>query len=371
MARMLNPERALVYRADDHACNQAIVITLQTGEVIAIFNEERTLDHADNGYTSIIRSKDGGRSWDPATRQVIVPPTETEGNWDPAISQLADGTLMVDFCLTAFFKRGMDWDGPQYDAGMYSSVKAYLGTYVMRSKDDGYTWDQPTPVNIRPVKHGGTRVGVMELPDGGLLLPMYGRIQDFHFFGPGETTRAFFVRSDDGGQNWEYYSTIAFDPAYINAFSEASCLRLRDGRIVCIMRSHIMPTKRPDNMYMAVSDDDGHTFAPLKRLNVWGYPTQMINLQDGRVLMTFGYRRGEFGVKALVSEDGVTWDVSRQFSLHEGGTGPRETERQWWHTGYPCTTQLPDGTLLTVYHAYSVEERPRQYVESVRWTLGD
>ena len=51
--------------------------------------------------------------------------------------------------------------------------------------------------------------------------------------------------------------------------------------------------------------------------------------------------------------------------------GPKETERQWWHTGYPCTTQLPDGTLLTVYHAYSVEERPRQYVESVRWTLGD
>src|SRR6266487_2884214 len=133
---MLNPERALVYRADDHACNQAIVITLKSGEVIAIFNEERTLDHADNGYTSIIRSKDGG-----------------------------------------------------------------------------YTWDQPTPVNIRPVKHGGTRVGVMELPDGGLLLPMYGRIQDFHFFGPGEQTRAFFVRSDDGGYNWEYYSTIAFDPS--------------------------------------------------------------------------------------------------------------------------------------------------------------
>ena len=128
MARMGNPERALVYKAEDHACNQAIVVALKSGELIAIFNEERTLIHADNGYTSIIRSKDGGRSWDPSTRQIIVPPTETEGNWNPAISQLSDGTLMVDFCLTAFFKRGMDWDGPQYDAGMYSSRKAFLGT---------------------------------------------------------------------------------------------------------------------------------------------------------------------------------------------------------------------------------------------------
>lgn len=371
MARMGNPERALVYKASDHACNQAIVVALKSGELIAIFNEERTLVHADNGYTSIIRSKDGGRSWGQDSVQVIIPPTETEGNWDPGIGLLSDGTLMVDYCLTAFFKRGMDWDGPQYDAGMYSSVKAWLGTYVMKSTDDGHTWQPPIPVNTRPVKHGGTRTPVMELPDGGILLSMYGRIVDYGYFGAGETTRAFFVRSDDGGNNWEYYSTIAFDPAYINAFSEPAPLRLRDGRIVCIMRSHIMPTKRPDNMYMAVSDDDGHTFSPVKRLNVWGYPAQLINLQDGRVLMTFGYRRGEFGVKALVSEDGVTWDAAQQFSLHEGGTGPKEKVGQWWHTGYPCTTQLADGTLVTVYHAYTTDEQPRQYVESVRWTLED
>src|SRR5262249_61540283 len=138
-----------------------------------------------------------------------------------------------------------------YDAGMSSSVKAYLGTYIIRSKDDGHTWGTAVPVNIRPVKHGGTRTPVMELPDGGLLLAMYGRVQDFHFFGPGETTRAFFVRSDDGGDNWEDYSTIAFDPAMVNAFSEASCLRLNYGRIVCPMRPLIMPNMRRDKLLMA------------------------------------------------------------------------------------------------------------------------
>ena len=90
MARMGNPERALVYKASDHACNQAIVVALKSGELIATFNEERTLIHADNGYTSIIRSKDGGRSWDQDSVKVIIPPTETEGNWDPGISLLSD-----------------------------------------------------------------------------------------------------------------------------------------------------------------------------------------------------------------------------------------------------------------------------------------
>jgi hypothetical protein len=222
------------------------------------------------------------------------------------------------------------------------------------------------------MKHGGTRCGVLELPDGGLLLALYGRMSEHGFFGEGETTRAYFVRSDDGGANWEYYSTIAYDPAHINAFSEPAPLRLPDGRIVCLMRSHIIPTKRPDTLYLSVSDDDGHTFSPPRRLNVWGYPAQLLNLRDGRVLMTYGYRRAEFGVKALVSDDGVHWDAANQFALHTGGQGPA-SDRTWWHTGYPCSVQLDDDSIVTVYHLYSQDgaEPVVQYVESVRWLLAD
>ncbi len=86
--------------------------------------------------------------------------------------------------------------------------------------------------------------------------------------------------------------------------------------------------------------------------------------------MTYGYRRREFGVKGCVSEDGVTWDVANEFTIHEGGQGPA-WERTWWHTGYPCSTQLEDGTILTVYHAFSEDERPVQYIESVRWRLAE
>jgi hypothetical protein len=363
--------RTTVYKAADHFCNQAFVIQSRSGDVICVFNEELGMAHADRGYTSLIRSRDGGQTWDQESHQVVLPATPLTGNWDSAIVQLADETLLINLCETGFFKRGIAWEAPQYDAGEFITLKTWLGTSVLKSSDDGHTWSAPIPVNTTPLKMGSTRVSALQLPDGGILLPLYGRM-DGTFYGmrehAGEYMRAYFVRSDDGGDNWEHFSTIAYDPAHIVGYAEPAPLLLKDGRIVVHLRVHHRPTHRPDNIYQVVSDDGGYTFSTPKRLSLWGYPSHLINLRDGRVLATWGYRRNEFGVKACVSEDGVTWDVNRAFSLHEGGQGP-SWERQWWHTGYPTTAQLADGSLLTVYHLFSQEDQPRQYVEAVRWEI--
>jgi hypothetical protein len=373
MTQVKKASRATVYKTNDHYCNQAFVIQSRSGDVLCVFNEERDLAHADNGYTSLIRSRDGGQTWDQSSYRVVLPYTEHTGNWDSAIAQLQDGSLLINLCQTAFFKRGMDWEAPQYDAGEFSTLRSWLGTYVLKSSDDGRTWGEPIPVNTTPIKMGSTRVSALQLPGGGILLPLYGRM-DGTFYGmrehAGEYMRAYFVRSDDGGANWEHFSTIAYDPAHVVGYAEPAPLLLRDGRIVVLLRVHHRPTQRPDNIYMVVSDDGGYTFGPPKRLPLWGYPCQLINLQDGRVLLTYGYRRGEFGVKACVSDDGVTWDPARVFALHEGGQGP-SWERTWWHTGYPSTAQLADGSLVTTYHLFSQEDRPVQYIESVSWELGD
>lgn len=359
-----------VYRAPDHYANQAIITRCPNGDLLCIFNEERGMQHADNGYTTLVRSTDGGRSWDPASRVVVLPATELVGNWDPAITPLRDGRLMVNLCLTAFFQRGIAWAGPQYDASEYLAFKGWTGTAVLTSSDNGWTWSEPVPVNIKPMKHGGTRVGVLELPDGGLLLPLYGKITDSGISPLGETTRAFAVRSDDGGRNWEYCATLAYDPGHIISFSEPALLRLASGRLIGVLRAHVRPGQRPDNMYLVTSDDDGFSWSAPRRLALWGYPAHLLTLQDGRVLMTFGYRRHEFGVKGCVSEDGLTWDPANQFTIHAGGQAP-PSEPTWWHTGYPCSTQLPDGTLVTVYHYFATEPRPLQFIESVRWRLVD
>jgi sialidase-1 len=365
-------DRVTVYKALDHYCNQAIVARLTSGDLVCVFNEERERRHADNGSTSLVRSTDGGRTWDPESRVVVLPATDQTGNWDCAVAQLADGTLLVTLCQAAYFRRGIDWEGPQYDASQFGLLRGWIGTFALRSGDQGRSWSSPIPVNTMPMKFGSTRVAVTQLPDGGILLPLYGRLDEWGYglreMG-GEAMRAYFVRSDDNGLNWEYFSTIAYDPARIAGYAEPAPLVRPDGRVVVMLRVHHRPTQRPDNIYMAVSDDGGYTFAPPRRLkDLWGYPAQLINLQDGRALMTYGYRRGEFGVKACVSEDGLAWDGAAQLTLHEGGTGPR-SDPTWWHTGYPCTTQLDDGTLVTVYHLFSRDDPPVQYVEAVRWRL--
>ena len=138
---------------------------------------------------------------------------------------------------------------------------------------------------------------------------LYGRIHGYEEEGEGESTRSALMRSDDGGDNWEYYSTLAYDAANIIDYEEPGLLQLKDGRLVCFMRTHVNPSGDAKNMVMTVSEDDGFSWTPPKWTKIWGYPAELIPLQDGRYLMVYGYRRPPYGVRGIISDDGVTWDV--------------------------------------------------------------
>ena len=151
---------------------------------------------------------------------------------------------------------GVSWrNGPKTkewgDWTWSALTMGWLGTYIVRSRDRGATWSQPIPVNVRPLKHGGCRIGCWQLPSGSLLMGLYGRIRGYGEEGEGETTRSALMRSDDGGDNWEYYSTLAYDAASIIDYEEPSLLRLADGRLVSFMRTHVNPSG--DAKTMAVS----------------------------------------------------------------------------------------------------------------------
>ncbi len=204
------------------------------------------------------------------------------------------------------------------------------------------------------------------------------------------------MRSDDGGENWEYFSTLAYDPASIIDYEEPALVRLKDGRLVCTMRTHVNPSGDAKNMVVVVSEDEGFSWTPPKWTNIWGYPSEIIELLDGRYLMIYGYRRPPYGVRACISEDGVTWDAKNEFVIREGGVpGLSAVERPgssrmtpasgkyrggtivwenpgvYQHIGYPSIVQLGDGTLVASYHEWSEDERPLQYVLSTRFELAD
>jgi hypothetical protein len=387
----------------EHCVNQCMTRVLKNGDLLAVYNEERYPFHHDSGRTMMCRSTDGGKSW--SEPWPVVDWNDHTGNWDGGLCELDDGTLIVNFTLTGYFKRGQKPTQPSWasvpvtnewgDWTWTFKTQGWLGTFVVKSTDGGKTWSHMIPVNVRPMKHGGCRVGCWQLPDGGLLMGLYGRIRGYGEEGEGETTRSALMRSDDGGNHWEYYSTLAYDPANIIDYEEPAVLRLKDGRLVCFMRTHVGPSGDAKNMVMTISEDDGFSWTPPKWTNIWGYPAEMIALQDGRYLMVYGYRRPPYGVRGIISEDGVTWDVKNEFVIRDGGVptrsfgtkptstlgGDSDTDGHgaglidqnhpglYQHIGYPSVAQNPDGSIAVSYHEWSDDSTPLQYLRTTRFNL--
>ena len=172
--------------------------------------------------------------------------------------------------------------------------------------------------------------------------------------------------------------------------------RLADGRLVCFLSTHVNPSGDAKNLVLVVSEDDGFSWSPPKWTNIWGYPAELTPLQDGRYLMIYGYRRPPYGVRGLVSEDGLHWDVKNEFVIRMGGVPGEHVQDQpastmmdptsgrmlaggidwrnpglYQHIGYPSVTQLNDGAILAAYHEWSDDPNPIQFVLGTRFDLAD
>ena len=374
-----NVEQVFVYKDAElaHAVNQTSILTLQNGEILMGFNEERYPHHADSGQSCFIKSKDGGKTWDLTTKKVIWNYTDFIGNWDCAFAQTADGTILMHTRVCSFIApQGIKSEGEQSlggpPPGRPERLKRQTGYAILKSKDNGDTWTDPVPVNTSPVSEsglgrysvGGSGAGhIIELPDGGLIFALHGPL------GSGGVA-SFLMKSDDGGDNWEYFSTMAYDPAGIIGRVEPGMTRLKNGKLVCLYRTSHKPG-RQDNMWANYSDNDGITWSAPERTELWGFPADILQLQDGRVLAVYGFRKVPWGVRGCISEDGLTWESKNEFVIREGGIAADRTMTGGWyaHIGYPTVTQLKDGTIVTAFHEFSDDKPPIQYLRCTRFTV--
>lgn len=82
------------------------------------------------------------------------------------------------------------------------------------------------------------------------------------------------------------------------------------------------------------------TWSEPRSIGVWGLPSHLIRLRDGRLLMTYGYRRMPRGNQARLSADnGAAW--SEPIVISDDGRGD---------IGYPSTVELPSGELLPLWY---------------------
>ncbi|MCC7163530.1 MAG: exo-alpha-sialidase [Anaerolineae bacterium] len=372
MPRIKNAREMVIFKELNRYNCQIGATQLANGDVVVIYNKARGLAHLDFDSIALVRSKDNGETWDPLSERMVWQCTPTFGSDTPSVMQLSDGTLLCNFLMTAFVgTKGVFEDfGPQ--SNVLNAMRECDGVWLTRSNDNGETWTPAYKASVSPLRWGQPIDEPIELPNGTLLMAVQGMMRARAYHSDEEPYRCFLIRSDDKGLNWEHWSTIAFDAAGIISFSEPALGRMGDGTLVAMMRVMHQPHRKHQRMWMAYSRNEGESWSQPEATNLWGFPADLILLQDGRMLCTYGYRREPYSVRGCISNDGIHWDVANEFVIREGGTAPVEAEPNWyWHIGYPTSLQLKDGSMLTVDHRWTSEAPYVQYVVGVRWELGD
>jgi hypothetical protein len=235
----------------------------------------------------------------------------------------------------------------------------YFEIPLIRSTDNGLTARSDTAVLHIPDATGGTGDdgkpyegppadhAIVRLRDGSLLAAMYGQFKSDRVLVPTMPAqwrcfkyRTWVIRSTDRGKSWEYLSTVAYDPSIgLESFCEADLLVLRNGDILCFMRTGgsgggFTP------LHLSRSTDDGRTWSkptPIADRGVWPNACRMRN---GVLVCTYG-RPGNWLCFSL--DEGRTW--TGHFCFYEGRT-----------TSYNSVEEVAPDTLLVVYDRMALDD---------------
>jgi hypothetical protein len=150
------------------------------------------------GRLDIVRSWDAGRSWAPP--EVIANhPAWSEAN--PGFGVAQDGTLALAWMRSGMF----DADGTYAPERSTDDGYRLAEVWYSWSTDNGFTWAPAQPMPIKPYFHGAPFGKMVLLPDGVLLMPLY--CQPNPQSGA-KGSASYVLRSRDNGRTWNEPSLI-------------------------------------------------------------------------------------------------------------------------------------------------------------------
>jgi hypothetical protein len=280
------------------------------------------------GRLDMVFSADEGATW---TKPALVVDSPVDDR-NPALGQARDGSLIVAYWRTA-----------NYDAkGRYDpKLGKPVSTWVTRSADGGKTWSASAPIDVSDIGWGSPYGKILTLPDGALLMAVYGGPVRAAGAPAGDVNSSYLYRSTDNGATWKRFATPG-----PKRFNETALVRLASGKLLAAMR-----TQGGGEVWLTDSRDDGKTWAeprPLTPAKV--HPADLVLLPDGRVLLASGYRVGPFGVRGLVGDRDGNFDWAGRFTLVNDAVSA--------DCGYPSSVLLKDGRVLTVSYATRSKDHP-------------
>jgi len=348
-------EHAVVYRREDEFCAWTYTRGFwqdASGHLMQNF-DALTIDYRDPDFINHNNVFANSRG----TKQVTVRSTDRGRTWNgdnPEINVLAARTPE-----TKSFAESGPIDYLDRNV-LVSSFSSGFGTPngrapIQVSKDAGRSWSAPSPLPLDGLNSLTALNSWLVRPDGRCLLFMFE-------VAPDGNRRPLVYGSLDGGTEFHFmaYITPERDPhEAAKSLQQASSLAfsghrwfyprptlLRNGRILCTLRCQRDPT---GDMWTEVykSDDGGRTWAFLSRVNDFGAPGSLVLMSDDRLVMVYGYRTRNFGIRAAVSEDGGQSWGDELIIRDDGGS---------WDLGYPNAWEVEPGQVGCIYYFNSKDD---------------
>lgn len=357
-------EHITVYRETGQYATAPNVVRTPEGELLVLFHRAPHLGHAHHSHplfdVRAVASRDEGQTW---SEPWLVTNDPRGGVIDFGTHTLSDGSIFLHASSNelvpaqgiAEFTFNSVPHAPDVGSPQHCIWVSRPGIpFWVRSRDGGRTWSSPVRFPRlpdaewgHPAEHSGVcRSGLLELPGGRLLKPSKATERP-----RGEQPYYGMLRvSDDFGETWTYGGRIADDP--IVHFSEPAIHRTPSGRLVVLYRCHprgsprIQLSGRQGGAIVArvESDDDGQTWSPWRPTSIYGSPSHMLPLSDGRVFVTTGTRwDGQRGCTVRVTDpECADLDTCAVLNVR--------SDSMTSDCGYPWAVELRDGRVLVVYY---------------------
>jgi sialidase-1 len=161
-----------------------------------------------------------------------------------------------------------------------------------------------------------------------ILLPLYGDAS--------EGCRLFVSR--DRGESWHYRGLIARDESARVTYQEPALCEDGDGGLICFMR-----TAGANGRLATSHTKDGIHWSEPRLHQLVGHPFHPLLLDDGRVLLSYGFRDKPYGIRARLLDNPLhDPDEVDEIVIRDDGLCP--------DIGYPWAVELQDGRILMSYY---------------------
>lgn len=321
------------------------IARLPDGTLAAVASGFRLAHTCPFGKSVISYSRDGGATW---TRPAIVIDTPLDDR-DSGIACIGGKRVIV----TSFnnrIKNQRSWANDCYDTKTemgklgktfklaYCDLidhvgveEKYYGAVYTISEDGGYTFGEIKKLSTPIASIHGPCLA----PDGSVYLIGYAT----ELGGGGSSIQCWKMRPDD---TFEYLTDIprAEEDDGTYGYYEPHATVLPDGTIIVMIRVHLSAA-RGTATFCSRSTDNGKTFSPPVNTGAKGIPCHVLCHSSGILIGAYSWREPPYGQRVMISRDnGKTWDTD--YILRDDG--PCDD------LGYPCSAELADGSVITVYY---------------------